>query len=86
MGKKTCRKTYVSKGQRRNISQNHMRVIRSDTSEITKALNKAAAWRKGQNPWITVKGPSSNMAFIKVRANQLWGDPKGRKDSKEFQE
>jgi hypothetical protein len=34
-----------------------------------------SAWKKGQNPWITVTNPNSletNRRFIKVRARQEW--------------
>lgn len=75
MGKKRTRKTQVSKGQRRNIVAG-VKEARREQPEVLKALNKLAAWRKGQNPWITVSGTQSNMRFIRVRANNLWGDPK----------
>jgi hypothetical protein len=75
MGKKVKRKTYVSKGERRSIVGG-VKEARRDRSEVSKALNKLAAWRKGQNPWITVPGPSAKERFIRVRANNLWGDPK----------
>ena len=76
MGKKRTRKTQVSKGQRNSISRWVINAVRRDKSEGEKALNKIRAWRAGKNPWITVPGPSSNMRFIKVRANSLYGNPK----------
>lgn len=76
MGKKVKRKTYVSKGQRPNISAATLKLVRSARTELDKAMNKLAAWKAGKNPWITVKGPSSNMAFVRVRANAYWGDPR----------
>lgn len=75
MGKKVKRKTYTSKGERRNCV-NGIKEARQQKPEVDKALNKIAAWRAGKNPWVTVKGPSSNMRFIKARANSVWGDPK----------
>lgn len=75
MGKKRIRKTVTSKGQRRSIVAG-VKEARRDKSEVEKALNKLEAWRKGQNPWITVPGTASNMRFVRVRANSLWGDPK----------
>jgi hypothetical protein len=75
MGKKVKRKTYVSKGQRRSVA-NGVKEARRERPEFEKALNKLEAWRKGQNPWITVPGPASNRRFVRVRANNLWGDPK----------
>lgn len=75
MGKKRTRKTVTSKGQRRNIVAG-VKEVRQEKSEGEKSYNKLKAWRKGQNPWITVAGPQSNKRFIKVRANTLYGDPK----------
>jgi hypothetical protein len=75
MGKKVKRKTYVSKGQRRSIVDG-VREARRDKSPIEKALNKLEAWRKGQNPWITVPGPNKSMAMVRKRANEVYGDPR----------
>lgn len=76
MGKKVKRKTYVSKGQRHSVARSTVKLVRRDTSGVEKALHKLNAWRAGKNPWITVEGPSSNMRFVRVRANNLWGDPR----------
>jgi hypothetical protein len=75
MGKKRTRSSVTSKGERRNIVAG-VAAVRRDRPGFDKALNKIAAWKKGSNPWITVPGPSSNMRFIRVKANTLWGDPK----------
>ena len=75
MGKKRTRKTVVSKGQRRSIVAG-VKEVRQERSEGEKAYNKLKAWRKGQNPWITVPGTQTNKRFIKVRANAVYGDPK----------
>jgi hypothetical protein len=76
MGKKVKRKTYVSKGQRNSVARSTVNAVRRGRSEVEKAMNKLKAWRAGKNPWITVPGPSSNMRFVKVRANALYGDPR----------
>jgi hypothetical protein len=76
MGKKVKRKTYASKGERRSIGRWAVNAVRRDKPEFEKALNKIEAWRAGKNPWITVPGSSSNMRFIKVRANSVYGNPK----------
>lgn len=76
MGKKVKRKTYVSKGERNSVARSTVKAVSRDRSPIEKALNKLAAWRAGKNPWITVPGPAKNMAFIRVRANALYGDPR----------
>lgn len=75
MGKKRIRKTQTSKGQRRSIVAG-VKEARRDRSEFDKANNKLQAWKKGQNPWVTVAGTQSNQRFVRVRANTLWGDPK----------
>ena len=75
MGKKRIRKTVTSKGQRRSIVAG-VKEVRRDRSPIEKALNKLEAWKKGQNPWITIPGPSSNMRFVRKRANEVYGDPR----------
>lgn len=83
MGKKRIRKTVTSKSERRSIV-NGVREARQAKSEIQKGLDKLAAWRAGKNPWVTVPGPSSNMRFVKVRANALWGDPKRKASANLF--
>lgn len=75
MGKKRTRSTTVSKGERRNIVAG-VKEARRSRPEAEKALNKIEAWRAGKNPWITVPGPSSNMRFVRVKANNLYGDPR----------
>ncbi len=76
MGKKVKRKTYVSKGERNAVSRSTVSAVKRGRPEVEKALNKIAAWRAGKNPWITVPGPSKNMAFVRVRANAVYGDPR----------
>jgi len=76
MGKKVRRKTYVSKGIHSNVSAALLKSMRQDVNPIERAMHKLNAWRQGKNPWITVPGPSSNMRFIKIRANTYYGDPR----------
>ena len=71
MGKKRSRKTYVSKGQRVNV-----RPLKGLTSEIDKMLNKVRAWKKGQNPWISIPSKDGVAGVSKIRSNTLWGNPK----------
>jgi hypothetical protein len=75
MGKKKIRKTQVSKGQRRSIVAG-VKEVRAEKSPLEKTMNKIKAWKKGQNPWVTVPGPNTNMPFVKKRANEVWGDPR----------
>jgi hypothetical protein len=80
VGKKRTRKTVVSKGQRRNIVAG-VKEVRQALSEGDKLTHKRDAWRKGQNPWVTVPGTQTNKRFVRVRANVAWGDPKRRVSS-----
>ena len=75
MGKKRTRTNLVSKGDRRSIVAG-VKEVRRGRSEGEKAYNKLKAWKRGQNPWITIAGPSSDKSFIRVRANTVYGDPK----------
>lgn len=78
MGKKRIRKTYSSAGIHSNVSKSTLALAASGVSEFDKALNKLRAWREGKNPWITVenKDRKTNRPFYKVRANELYGNPK----------
>lgn len=76
MGKKVKRKTYTSKGERKNVSASTLKSVSRSVSEVDKALNKIAAWRAGKNPWITVAGTQSNQRRVRVRANSVYGNPK----------
>lgn len=73
MGKKRYRSGYQSKGERRNIIAG---VREAKSSGLDKGLNKLLAWRAGKNPWITVSNPERNKPWIRVRANDYYGDPK----------
>lgn len=75
MGKKRTRSATTSKGERRSMT-NGVKEARRDRNPFDKALDKLKAWKKGLNPWITVPGPSKKEAWVKVRANALYGDPK----------
>lgn len=81
MGKKRSRGTYHSKGERRAVAKSTVKAVRRDRSPFDIELNKLDAWRKGKNPWLTIKNPSgeTNKRFIKVKANKVLGDPKGRR-------
>lgn len=76
MGKKRTRSTVTSKGERHSVSRSTVRLVRQERTELEKAHFKLDAWKAGKNPWLTVPGPSSNMRFIRARANNYWGDPR----------
>lgn len=74
-GKGGSGKTYVSKGERKSS----MKTRSQNLSD--KTINKQKAWLKGQNPWVTIENPNkeqTNKPFIRVKANELWGNPKER--------
>ena len=73
--KKSTGKNYTSKGERNSVSKSLVKAVRSDRTPLEVMLNKVSAWKKGQNPWITIPNPNSsetNRRFIKVRARQEW--------------
>lgn len=70
MGKKVrCRKTYASKGQRRNVSRENS----FDTWSVAdRMLFKVDAMRKGKRVYFTEANPNrkeTNKRFIKVCIN-----------------
>lgn len=75
MGKKRTRSSKTSKGERRSIVAG-VKEVRQGRTAIEKAMNKLVAWKKGQNPWITVPSAAGKDQFIRVRANNVYGDPK----------
>lgn len=77
-GQKT-KTSKTSKGERKSVSPAICRAVRRERTYLDKMLMKQKAWQKGQNPWVTIPNPNTNETnkrFIKVRANQEWGDPK----------
>ena len=78
MGKKRSRKTYTSKGTGSNVAKATLKLVRAGRDEVDKAMNVLKAWRAGKNPWVTVPGTRTDQRFVKVRANNYYGDPKGR--------
>jgi hypothetical protein len=78
MGKKKVRKTYKSSGMHSNVAKSTLRLAREGVPLIERELNKVEAWLQGKNPWITVENNQrgTNRPFYKVRANELYGNPK----------
>lgn len=63
MGKKRCRKSYISKGQRRSVA------TKTPRSAIDKALDKVIARRKGKKVFDTIPNPdkrNTKERFIRV--------------------
>lgn len=77
---KKKRTSKTSKGERANISRSIVKAVKASVSFVDKEMHIVNAWRKGKNPWVSVanvNGPS-NRPFIRLRANAVYGDPRGR--------
>lgn len=73
-GKSSSGKTYTSKGERRSVCKDTLRLMRSSKTEAEKLMNKQKAWLKGSNPWVTIDNPNkeeTNKKRIRVRMNDL---------------
>lgn len=78
MGKKRHRKSMKSKGIHSSVRKGIVRAVREDRNPYDIHFNKLDAWKKGLNPWLTVENPlkATNARYIRVRANEYFGDPK----------
>lgn len=65
----------TSKSERRSITNG---LVQMKTGIIDREINLIEAWRKGQNPWLTVEGTERNKPWIRVSANSYWGDYRRR--------
>ena len=77
--KKKQRDKQTSKGIGKNVDSKITNSIRRDRTKLEKVLDKQRAWKAMKNPWLTVPNGNSNETakqFIRVRANDLWGDPR----------
>jgi len=76
MGKKKLRKKNTSKGVHSSVSGALATATRNAQPQGTKLINIIRAWKRGENPWITIENPTkqTNMKFIKVRTNEYFGD------------
>jgi len=81
MAKKRIRTKKTSKGERSTVASNTLGLVRKQRSAATKLLNMIDAWAAGKNPWITVTGPTPDKKFVRVRANDVYGDPRYAKYS-----
>lgn len=76
---KSRRETYVSKGKHSNVASGTRTAMRKSVSGAERLMNKKRAWAAGKNPWLTIANPNkgeTNRQFIRVRANEHWGNPK----------
>ena len=77
------RAKYTSKGQRSSVSRALINEVRKDRPAGTDLINLSTAWKKCQNPWLTIENPNkneTNKRFIRVRANDYWGNPKPKRE------
>ena len=79
MGKKKCRASTVSKGERPAQNRKKLLMTRRLVRPVDRYLDKLKAWRLGKNPWMTIDNPDKGATrerFIKIKSNDLLGDPK----------
>ena len=77
--RKKQREKQVSKGTGKNVNSWATKAMKSDRSLLEKVGHKMAAWKQMKNPWLTVPNPNPNETakrFIRVKANDVWGDPR----------
>ena len=74
MGKKRTREKYKSAGIHSAMTNGMKQALRAERSTASVLGNKIDAWRNGQNPWLTVPTTAKNKPFIRVRANEYWGN------------
>jgi hypothetical protein len=87
--KKKIRKPLTSKGIHSAVSRGTLTAMRRDVGSSERLGHKIEAWKKMQNPWLTIKNPdksATNRLFIRVRANQHWGDPRPKREGPDRQE
>ena len=81
MGKKSSGNTYQSKGERPNVKRNILKTVRRYVTPSQKMEHIMTAYLKGRNPWLTVPNSNTNETnkkFIRVKSEDLWGNPKHR--------
>lgn len=81
MGKKKGGKSsgVISKGERVSVDPSVTKAVRNGRSEVEKMLNKQKAWKAGRKVNLLVPNLGADAKkhpFIKVKANEVWGDPK----------
>ena len=70
---------YVSKGERPNVQRSTTKSVKRDRTMIDGLDDIMKAYQALKNPWITISNPdakATNKKKIRVRANDVYGDPK----------
>lgn len=78
-GKGGKSKGAISAGKHSNVSSATKRLVRDGRSGADKMLNLQREHKRGKNPWVTIENPDreqTNKRFIRVKSNELWGNPK----------
>jgi hypothetical protein len=75
-GKKSTGKTYISNGERRNVSKAITKAIRRDyLNSGERIMNQLLAYRANKKVMVTIENPNkneTNKRFIRVPANQYF--------------
>jgi hypothetical protein len=75
-GKKSTGKTYISNGERRNVSKAITKAIRRDyLNSGERIMNQLLAYHANKKVMVTIENPNkneTNKRFIRVPANQYF--------------
>ena len=77
------RSKVTSKKQHSSMNSAVTTKVRAGIKAIQGYANLVDSWKNLQNPWLTIENPSkeqTNRKFIRVRANDYWGNPKPPKE------
>ena len=77
------RKKLTSKKQHGSMNSAVTTKVRAGLKATHGYANLVDSWKNLQNPWLTIENPSkeqTNRKFIRVRANDYWGNPKPPKE------
>lgn len=77
---KQSKTSKTSNGERPNTNRQTIKATRDQRPPSQNMLNKLAAWSRGQNPWIQQEYKTQNgkVAYRRVRAEDVWGDPRAK--------
>lgn len=76
-------KGAVSAGVHSNVSRKITNALRREyMASGERIMNQLRAWKRGKNVVVTIENPNkneTNKRFIRVRAIDIWGDPRAKK-------
>ena len=76
-------KGAVSAGIHSNVSKKVTNALRRGyMASGERVMNQLMAWKRGKNVVVTIENPNKNETskrFIRVRAIDIWGDPRAKK-------